>query len=233
MRKAGKTNQSNRDEWIEKTLKGLPDGLRLLDAGCGTQPYRKWCAHLDYVGQDFGGYDGSGDSKAIHPDGFSYGDLDIVSDVTEIPEPDESFDVILCSEVIEHIPEPSRAISEFSRLLKKNGKLILTAPFCSITHYSPYHFCTGFNRYWYQHHLEKNGFHIVDCLANGNFFEYVAQEVNRINSVARTYSKGGGLGAMEKIARKILVNALARLSDSGDSSSELLCHGYHVFAEKT
>jgi Methylase involved in ubiquinone/menaquinone biosynthesis len=42
--------------------------------------------------------------------------LDIVSDILSIPLPDHSVDAIMCTEVLEHIPDPLGAIKEFSRL---------------------------------------------------------------------------------------------------------------------
>ena len=65
--------------------------------------------------------------------------IDLVSDITEIPAPDASFDAILCSEVLEHIPEPTHALDEFMRLLRPGGTLILSAPFASLVHFAPYH----------------------------------------------------------------------------------------------
>lgn len=82
----------------------------------------------------------------------------LVSDITMIPAPDASFDAILCSEVLEHVPEPTHALDEFVRLLKPGGTLILTAPFASLVHMAPYHYCSGFSRYWYEHHLPLRGF---------------------------------------------------------------------------
>ena len=79
--------------------------------------------------------------------------IDLVSDITAIPAPDASFDAIVCSEVLEHVPEPTHALDEFARLLKPSGKLILTAPFASLVHMAPYHYCSGFSRYWYEYHL--------------------------------------------------------------------------------
>lgn len=53
---------------------------------------------------------------------------DIKMDITSIQFPDDSFDVILCNHVLEHVPEDVKAISEFSRVLKKNGWAVLQVP---------------------------------------------------------------------------------------------------------
>jgi len=227
----GKRNQQTRDEWLEKTLKSIPAGSRILDAGAGTQQYKKLCKHLQYVSQDFAQYDGAGDSAGLQINNFDYGNLNIISDINSIPEPDASFDAIMCTEVLEHVPNPILAIKEFSRLLKSGGALILTAPFCSLTHFSPYHFFSGFNAYWYKKHLPEYEFKILHLIPNGNFFEFVAQELGRTESIAKRYS-GKRTRLHEKIAILILKNMLRRFSKEDTNSSELLCYGYHVFAKK-
>ena len=95
----GKGNESSRIRWLEEILYNIPRNSRILDAGAGMQPYRKFCEHLDYVSQDFGEYDGKGDSVGLHGGNFNYGKIDIVSDIISIPEPDESFDAIMSIEV--------------------------------------------------------------------------------------------------------------------------------------
>src|ERR1700750_2386443 len=114
-------NEKNRQEWIEAQLKKLPSGTRLLDAGAGEQQYRQFCGHLHYISQDFAAYDPAQRQNGLHVQGWDYGNLDIVSDIVSIPEPDASFDAVLCAEVFEHVPEPIKVIHELSRLLKKNG----------------------------------------------------------------------------------------------------------------
>jgi SAM-dependent methyltransferase len=49
-------------------------------------------------------------------------------DITNIPFADESFDVILCNHVLEHIPDDGKAIKELYRVLKPNGWAILQVP---------------------------------------------------------------------------------------------------------
>lgn len=227
----GLNNQQNRLQWLEQALPQIPDGARILDAGAGTQPYRHLCSRLVYVAQDLAEYDGVGDGKGIQTGDRDYRKLDIISDITKIPEPDNSFDAIMCSEVLEHIPSPEAAIQEFARLLKRGGHLFLTAPFCSLTHYAPYHYATGYNVYFYEHVLPRTGFEVVEIQRNGTFFDYIAQELLRLDSVGKRYA-GSGLNLLEKGSVLVLLLALRRLRAKGASSAELLCYGYHVHAIK-
>lgn len=229
--KVGTLNEANRIAWVKKALKKIPQGSKILDAGAGEQQFKKFCTHLRYISQDFAQYDGKGNRRGLQIGTWEYGKLDIISDITSIPWPDKSFDAILCTEVFEHLPDPLSAVKEFSRLLKKRGYLILTAPFCSLTHFSPYHFCTGFNRYFYQTHLLRLGFKIVEMKANGNYFEYLAQEIRRIPEVLKLYTKQKQ-NIYYSISRLILLKFLDKLSKNDRGSSELLNFGYHVFAQK-
>jgi SAM-dependent methyltransferase len=49
-------------------------------------------------------------------------------DITDIQYPDESFDVIYCSHVLEHVPDDRKAMKEFLRVLKPNGWAVLLVP---------------------------------------------------------------------------------------------------------
>lgn len=225
----GVDNSCTREKWVKSMLLNLPPGARILDAGAGTQRYKKYCTHLEYVSQDFGKYDGTGNGKGLQTGKYNYGSLDIVSDIINIPKPNQIYDAILCTEVLEHLPYPEKAIAEFSRLLKSSGILILTAPFCSLTHYAPYHYCSGFNRYWYEYHLQKNGFSQIEYSCNGNFYEFIAQEVNRLPSIARQYSHKK-LSILAILTKYILKWTLYRMSMKDKGSAEVLCFGYHVTA---
>ncbi len=227
----GTRNDGERERWIRGELAALPAGGRILDAGAGELRFKPYCAHLDYVSQDFGGYDGKGDGRGLHTGEWKSGGVDIRSDITAIPEPDGSFDAILCSEVLEHVPDPRAALGELVRLLKPGGTLIVTAPFCSLTHFAPHHHATGFSRYYYRHHLEAFGLRIARIEPNGSYFEYLAQELRRLDEVARSYASEG-LAAEERYLVRALLAVLERLAGRDRGSHELLCYGFHVVAVK-
>lgn len=226
----GTTNEAMRVKWIGETLKKIPEGLTILDAGAGESQFKKFCGHLKYIAQDFGEYGGAGE-VGLQTGTWDNSKLDIVSDILSIPLPNHSVDAIMCTEVLEHIPDPVRAIKEFSRLVKPGGYLLITAPFASLTHFAPYHFASGLSRFFYEKHLPDNDFEITDLQLNGNFFEYLAQENRRIKSVASKYADKK-INIFQKIIIHLNLLILQSLSKRDNGSSELLCYGVQVFARK-
>lgn len=115
-------NEKNRHLWLKNTLSALPEGFRILDAGAGELRNKSLCSHLDYISQDFCQYEGTGNGTGLQTGNRNTSSVDLICDIISIPEPDASFDAILCSEVLEHIPDPTKALDEFARLLKTGGK---------------------------------------------------------------------------------------------------------------
>ena len=221
-------NESERIQWVIDQLKKVPARKRILDAGAGELRFKKYCEHLEYVSQDFGEYDGGG-IDGLHTGSWDTSECDIICDIINIPVEDASFDVVLCSEVIEHIPHPELAIKEFSRILKKNGVLILTAPFCSFTHFAPYHYCTGFNKFWYETILDEYDLKLVSCTNRGNYYLFLYQEINRLMSMKvirrdiRTIIGGRMLKAVLRSKNRKNI----------DKHADLACFGYHIIAKKS
>jgi SAM-dependent methyltransferase len=181
-------NETLRDEWVKKTLADIPAGQKILDAGCGSQQYRPCCSHLQYFGQDFGGYDGVGDEEGLAIEGYQYGNLAYRCDIWAIPELDDTFDAVLCTEVLEHIPYANETIKELARLTKPDGMLIVTAPFFSIPHMTPYFFISGYHENWYRRIFADNNCEIIEVTAAGDAFANVLQEVMRLYKVVQPLS---------------------------------------------
>ena len=160
-----KFNERNRYDWVSRQAKKIKAGSKVLDAGAGGCQYRGLFGHCDYKTQDF----------CASPK-MRYDKIDYVSDILKIPVASGSFDVLLCAEVLEHVDEPAKAITEFSRIIKKGGKLLLTAPLGCGIHLEPHIYYGGFTPFWFKKFLSENGFTDINISPNGGFFEHYAQE---------------------------------------------------------
>lgn len=71
------------------------------------------------------------DGRAYEMDrhGFLEEKIDVQADVTDLHFPEHRFDVVVCSHVLEHVPDDSKALSEIFRVLKYNGWALLQTPF--------------------------------------------------------------------------------------------------------
>lgn len=220
-------NKYARDYFIISKLKQLPSGSLILDAGCGSQRYKKYCVHLEYKAQDFGEYKTDLkkmiDSDGVGGDaGYQYGKLDYVGNIWEIDEKPNTFNAILCTEVLEHIPYPNETIKEFSRLLKQNGTLILTAPSNCLRHMDPYFFYSGFSDRWYEKILKDNNFEIESLETVGDYYSWLSVEM------ARTAM------AHSVFAKIILAPAFIYycVKKKTPTSIDTLCMGYNILANK-
>jgi SAM-dependent methyltransferase len=92
----------------------LREGSRVLDAGAGSAPYRELFRHCRYTTSDH--------VQRTPP-------VDLVCPVDAIPLPDRTFDAAVCTEVLEHVPDPVAALRELRRLLVPGGHVCVTMPF--------------------------------------------------------------------------------------------------------
>jgi 2-polyprenyl-3-methyl-5-hydroxy-6-metoxy-1,4-benzoquinol methylase len=128
----------------------LRAGTRVLDAGCGSG--RHLCESFRTPGVDVAGVDLKWDdlSKARGFLSLMAGDregrwLVAQADVTSLPFSDGSFDVVICSEVLEHIEDNQTAVAELVRVLKPGGDLVVTVP-----RFLPERICWTISRAYHQ-----------------------------------------------------------------------------------
>jgi SAM-dependent methyltransferase len=95
--------------WLREEAMRLPEGCRVLDVGCGRKPYRPFFARgaSEYVGVDVG-----------NPS------ADLEGSVESLPVPDASYDVVLCTQVLEHAADPARAVGELRRVVAPGGRVL-------------------------------------------------------------------------------------------------------------
>ena len=225
-------NQSNRDKWVASIAEQLAPATKILDVGAGECRYRQLFEHCDYKTHDFSQYEGS--KEGVLTANWNYGQIDYISDITAIPVPDRSLDCILCTEVLEHVPEPILAIREFNRVLKVGGDLFISAPLGSGLHQQPYHFYGGFTPHFYNTFLTTYGFEIIRIEANGGFFRHTLQEINRDSNIIQSERKYKPWNPLYWVLRFLFNRFIpiwfSRLDD--EIPIEEFTVGYHVEARK-
>lgn len=111
-----------RERETAKFIRKHSKGPVILDAGCGTGLITR---HLDSeftVGLDINRW--AIERARVHSRGADF----IVGDVENIPLKSESCDVVICTQVMEHLLKPGKMVQELFRILKPSGVLIGSVP---------------------------------------------------------------------------------------------------------
>ncbi|CAB4921638.1 unannotated protein [freshwater metagenome] len=175
--------------FIADCARQLPEGSRVLDAGAGNAPYRELFAHCRYTTSDW--------ANSPHPGARA---VDIVAPIDALPVADGSFDVIVLSEVLEHVADPAAALRELHRALAGGGRLHLTVPFVYALHEEPYDFFR-YTRHGLERLLADAGFTDVEVRPLTGYLSALGQ-------VLRFYTPSPDGPRALRLPRRILARAV-------------------------
>lgn len=137
---------------------------KILDVGCGDKPYKHLFAQSEYLGIEIAG--GGHNDKEKKSDQYYDG--------KNIPFGDKIFDVVLCTQVLEHTEDPQGLTKEMYRVLKPGGRIFLTMPFIGNEHEQPYDFWR-FTQFAHKKIMHEIGFTGVEIKPTCKFFSTLGQ----------------------------------------------------------
>jgi SAM-dependent methyltransferase len=155
-------------------------GGTVLDFGCGSKPYESLFSVEKYVGVDM----------ALEDSDYDGSRADYFYDGKTLPFEDEVFDTIFTTEVFEHVFNLDEIVTELARVLKQDGKLVVTTPFVWVEHLVPYDFAR-YTTFGLRHILEKHGFEIIVLEKSSTYVETIFQMWNAY--IWQNVAKGKGI----------------------------------------
>lgn len=165
--------------WLELFAKSaataVPPGSYILDAGAGNGPYKPLFTDMHYESADFCQVD-----KA-------YGAITHVCDLAAIPVPSERYDLVLCTQVLEHVSDPKEMLAELFRVLKPGGVLYASAPLFYEEHEAPYDYFR-YTRFGLRYVLESVGFQVGQLQPLEGYFGALSYQLNMASNVLRNRS---------------------------------------------
>jgi SAM-dependent methyltransferase len=201
---------------LDRFIAAHATGARTLDIGAQNGPY---AAHFPHrVGLDI-----------RHGIGVR-----IIGDAQALGIRDASFPSILCTEVLEHLPEPQRAIDEMYRVLEPGGTLLLTTRFLFPIHDAPHDYFR-FTKYGLRHLLRR--FEILDLQEETDAVGTIAVLLQRLGMQAETLRRGPLRGLWLVAAQAARPFSFLITQEYGDSrrlqrETGIMTSGYHVACRK-
>ena len=142
-------------------------GIRCLDVGCGNRPYEYLFESGNYVGVDV---ENSGRPLNMKQPELFY-------DGITLPFPAGSFDMVMATQLLEHVPNPSAVINEMARVCKHGGAVVISVPFVYPEHEEPFDYFR-FTRYGIEELLTKAGLKIEALKKDSSALEAIAILIN-------------------------------------------------------
>lgn len=165
-------------EFALRVARELPPGSRLIDVGAGNSPYRELFEHLHYESADW--------ENSPHPGARA---VDHIGPAHDLPVEDGSYDAVLCTQVLEHVPNPGEVVREQYRVLRPGGRLYMTVPLVWELHELPFDFFR-YTPHGLERLLDAVGFTKLDIRPRNDCFRTLAQLLSNIGSMVGSYPDG-------------------------------------------
>lgn len=187
-------------EYYAREFASVPDTATVLDLGAGPGQFAELTDRFaTLVSMDF---------RAFAP-------VNVVADLTKpLPLRDASFDLVMASNVLEHIPDTKALLAEVRRVLKPGGRFVATIPFMMRVHQKPY----DFNRY--------TNYQLAALLSDAGFsdpsVEGLSHPIEVYRNIERQYFAqeiGGASGVRKLLLRLFRFSARIRSALLGSLSS--------------
>lgn len=128
-RKVENTSRFYLEKFLEKASESIGKDTFVLDAGCGDGRYKELFDWANYESADHCRI------GKLYANKITY-----ICDLSSIPVESKRYDLVICTQVLEHISEPKDILQELFRVLKPGGKLWLSSSFSYAEHEVPYDF---------------------------------------------------------------------------------------------
>jgi SAM-dependent methyltransferase len=157
-------------QFVHQAASQIPPGSLLLDAGAGEGKYKSEFAHTRYIGVDL----------AVGDIEWDYGGLNATSDLISLPFDHNTFNAVICIQVLEHVSEPLAVLKEICRVLEPGGRLFLTAPQSWHKHQKPHDFYR-YTSFGLRYLAEKAGLEIEFIQPMGGYFWFLSVQLQNAN----------------------------------------------------
>ena len=206
-------------EFAQRAARELAPGSRLIDVGAGDSPYRELFGHLQYESSDW--------EHSVHPGARA---VDHVGPAHDLPVPDGAYDAVLCTQVLEHVPNPDAVIAELHRVLRPGGRLYMTVPLAWELHELPFDFYR-YTPHGLAHILGAAGFEHLDIRPRNDCFTTLAQLLDNAGSTMGRYPDGRDGRRAE--AQMTLRAMAAKIASYADLDARMIFPlGYSVVARR-
>ena len=171
-------NEAARRQFLTEVWHDHPEDERVLDVGSGDGVNEQYVIPRHYIALDYPSDPQDRPLGTKHPD--------LWGDAQKLPFKDRSFDTVLLTEVLEHVPGSHAVLAEIHRVLIPGGTMVLTVPQSYRIHEAPFDYWR-FTKYGLEYLFKANGFKVISISPSCD--SYVTSWVALVDELARANTR--------------------------------------------